>query len=47
MAAQVFKDSYVFDSLGTNDRRQEREVELALIKEIQLVANQKELGYGG
>src|SRR6185295_14920513 len=31
MAAQVFKDPYLFDFLGTADPRREREVEQALI----------------
>jgi predicted nuclease of restriction endonuclease-like (RecB) superfamily len=35
MAAQVFKDPYVFDFLGTADPRREREVELALVDHIQ------------
>ena len=32
MAAQVFKDPYLFDFLGTADPRREREVEQALVK---------------
>jgi predicted nuclease of restriction endonuclease-like (RecB) superfamily len=35
MAAQVFKDPYIFDFLGTADPRREREVEQALIDHIQ------------
>ena len=35
MAAQVFKDPYLFDFLGTADPRREREVEKALIDHIQ------------
>jgi len=35
MAAQVFKDPYLFDFLGTADSRREREVEQALIDHIQ------------
>ena len=35
MAAQIFKDPYLFDFLGTADPRREREVEQALIDEIQ------------
>ena len=35
MAAQVFKDPYVFDFLGTADPRKEREVEQALVDHIQ------------
>ena len=35
MAAQVFKDPYVFDFLGTADPRREREVEDALVDHIQ------------
>jgi len=35
MAAQVFKDPYLFDFLGTADPRREREVELALTDHIQ------------
>lgn len=35
MAAQVFKDPYLFDFLGTADPRKEREVEQALIDHIQ------------
>jgi predicted nuclease of restriction endonuclease-like (RecB) superfamily len=35
MAAQVFKDPYLFDFLGTADPRREREVERALIDHIQ------------
>ena len=36
MAAQVFKDPYPFDFLGTADPRREREVEQALVDHIQL-----------
>lgn len=35
MAAQVFKDPYLFDFLGTADPRREREVEQALIDHLQ------------
>ncbi|MHB8875388.1 MAG: DUF1016 N-terminal domain-containing protein [Myxococcaceae bacterium] len=35
MAAQVFKDPYLFDFLGTADPRREREVEQGLIDHIQ------------
>jgi predicted nuclease of restriction endonuclease-like (RecB) superfamily len=35
MAAQIFKDPYLFDFLGTADPRREREVESALIEHIQ------------
>jgi predicted nuclease of restriction endonuclease-like (RecB) superfamily len=35
MAAQVFKDPYLFDFLGTADPRREREVEQALIDHVQ------------
>jgi len=35
MAAQVFKDPYLFDFLGTADPRHEREVEQALLDHIQ------------
>lgn len=35
MAAQIFKDPYVFDFLGTADPRREREVEQALTDHIQ------------
>jgi len=35
MAAQVFKDPYLFDFLGTADLRREREVEQALMDHIQ------------
>ncbi len=35
MAAQVFKDPYLFDFLGTADPRREREIEQALIDHIQ------------
>ena len=35
MAAQVFKDPYLFDFLGTADPRREREVEQALVGHIQ------------
>ena len=35
MAAQVFKDPYLFDFLGTADPRREREVEQALLDHIQ------------
>jgi predicted nuclease of restriction endonuclease-like (RecB) superfamily len=35
MAAQVFKDPYLFDFLGTADARRDREVEQALVDHIQ------------
>jgi len=35
MAAQVFKDPYLFDFLGTADPRKEREVEQALVDHVQ------------
>lgn len=35
MAAQIFKDPYLFDFLGTADPRREREVEQALVDHIQ------------
>lgn len=35
MAAQIFKDPYLFDFLGTADPRREREVEDALVDHIQ------------
>ena len=35
MAAQAFKDPYLFDFLGTADPRREREVEQALIGHVQ------------
>ncbi len=35
MAAQVFKDPYLFDFIGTTDPRREREVEQALVDHIQ------------
>jgi predicted nuclease of restriction endonuclease-like (RecB) superfamily len=35
MAAQVFKDPYLFDFLGTADPRREREVEQGLVDHIQ------------
>ncbi len=35
MAAQVFKDPYLFDFIGTADPRREREVELALVNHVQ------------
>jgi len=35
MAAQVFKDPYLFDFLGTTDPRREREIEQALVDHIQ------------
>lgn len=35
MASQVFKDPYLFDFLGTADPRREREVEQALVDQIQ------------
>lgn len=35
MAAQVFKDPYLFDFLGTADPRREREVEATLVDHIQ------------
>jgi len=35
MAEQIFKDPYIFDFLGTADPRREREVEQALVDQIQ------------
>jgi predicted nuclease of restriction endonuclease-like (RecB) superfamily len=35
LAAQVFKDPYLFDFLGTADPRREREIERALVTHIQ------------
>ena len=35
MAAQVFKDPYLFDFIGTADPRREREVERALVDHVQ------------
>ena len=35
LAAQVFKDPYLFDFLGTADPRREREIEQALVARIQ------------
>ncbi len=35
MAAQVFKDPYLFDFLGTADTRKEREIEQALVNHVQ------------
>lgn len=35
LAAQIFKNPYLFDFLGTADPRREREVELALVEHIQ------------
>lgn len=35
LAAQVFKDPYLFDFLGTADPRREREIEQALVDQIQ------------
>lgn len=35
MAAQVFKDPYLFDFLGTADHRRERDVESALVAHLQ------------
>ncbi len=35
MAAQIFKDPYLFDFLGTADTRKEREVEQSLVNHIQ------------
>ena len=35
LAAQVFKDPYLFDFLGTADPRREREIEQALVEHIQ------------
>lgn len=34
-AAQVFKDPYLFDFLGTADPRREQEVELSLVAHIE------------
>lgn len=44
MAAQIFKDPYLFDFLGTADPRREREVEQALVDHIQRFL--QELGAG-
>jgi predicted nuclease of restriction endonuclease-like (RecB) superfamily len=44
LAAQVFKDPYLFDFLGTADPRREREVEQALVDHVQ--AFLLELGAG-
>jgi predicted nuclease of restriction endonuclease-like (RecB) superfamily len=44
MAAQVFKDPYLFDFLGTADPRREREIERALVDHIQKFL--LELGFG-
>ncbi|MCA1810228.1 MAG: PDDEXK nuclease domain-containing protein, partial [Lentisphaerae bacterium] len=35
MAAQIFKDPYMFDFIGTADPRREREVEQALVDHVQ------------
>jgi predicted nuclease of restriction endonuclease-like (RecB) superfamily len=35
MAAQIFKDPYLFDFIGTADPRREREVEQALVNHVQ------------
>ena len=35
MAAQVFKDPYVFDFIGAADPRREREIEQALVNHVQ------------
>ncbi len=35
LAAQIFKDPYIFDFLGTADPRREREVEQALVDHVQ------------
>lgn len=35
MAAQIFKDPYLFDFLGTADPRKEREIEQALVDHVQ------------
>lgn len=35
MAAQIFKDPYLFDFLGTIDARRERELEQALVEQVQ------------
>ena len=35
MAAQIFKDPYLFDFLGTIDARRERELERALVEQVQ------------
>lgn len=35
MAAQIFKDPYLFDFLGTIDARRERELEQALVDQVQ------------
>ncbi len=44
LAAQIFKDPYLFDFLGTADPRREREVEQALVDHIQRFL--QELGAG-
>jgi predicted nuclease of restriction endonuclease-like (RecB) superfamily len=44
MAAQVFKDPYLFDFLGTADSRREQEVERALVQHVQDFL--LELGHG-
>jgi len=44
LAAQIFKDPYLFDFIGTGDPRREREVEQALVDHIQLFL--LELGAG-
>jgi len=44
LATQVFKDPYLFDFLGTADPRREREVELALIDQVEKLL--LELGQG-
>jgi predicted nuclease of restriction endonuclease-like (RecB) superfamily len=35
MAAQLFKDPYIFDFVGTADPRREREIEQALIDHLE------------
>ena len=35
MAAQIFKDPYLFDFLGSADARRERELETALVEQVQ------------
>ena len=47
MAAQVFKDPYLFDFLGTADPRREREVERALVDHIQRFLLEMGAGFAG
>ena len=46
MAAQIFKDPYLFDFLGTADPRREAEVEAALTERVQRFLILIELGAG-